>query len=133
MSQSCPRCGVEIPPESRFCKGCGHDLDAVHRSFVGRRGVLDTHVISLVLFGVAVLFLFFSLAFLLPGPEFWPASVFLFVVAVLLLVVRYLMIRAHRKQVMISYERATAKVKCRYCGTLNDQKESRCISCGAPI
>lgn len=41
--------------------------------------------------------------------------------------------RELEKQEIVNAVKSTIKVRCRYCGTLNEENEEKCDSCGAPL
>jgi len=56
-------------------------------------------------------------------------------VGVVLMLAGYRMIRVSKRERMAMAEKKATKIKlkCRYCGSLNDEHAERCESCGAGL
>jgi hypothetical protein len=84
-ADTCPSCGVELPPNARFCPGCGAQVDAgpvpmsLQRSEPTWFGVTPPHLL------LAIAAITFVAALILFAIGHWPYGLILFGVATLLL------------------------------------------------
>jgi len=86
---------------------------------------------AMLCMGLAFMMFFFSLAPFFMG--IWIAGIGMLGVGVVLMVAGYFMIRSSKKDHLAILERKAVKVRCRYCGSLNDESSNRCHSCGASL
>jgi len=86
---------------------------------------------AMMCMGFAFMMFFFSLAPFFMG--IWIAGVAMLGVGVVLMLAGYRMIRVSKREHMAMLERKAVKVKCRYCGSLNEEHAQRCHSCGASL
>lgn len=92
----------------------------------------DSHeVFAMMCMAFAFMMFFFSLAPFFMG--IWVAGVAMLAVGVVLMLAGYRMIRVSKKEHVEMLLRKDVKVKCRYCGSLNDEAARRCHSCGASL
>lgn len=63
----------------------------------------------------------------------WIGVVVMAGIGLVLVIVGFLIYRSSKKQAEKVREEALVKIKCRYCGMLNDKEASRCDSCGATL
>jgi hypothetical protein len=54
-------------------------------------------------------------------------------IGLVLVTVGYSMLRSNKKEIEEQQEKMAAKIKCRYCGSLNDQIARKCDACGASL
>lgn len=129
----CPSCSSDIPDESRFCLKCGKDTSAPQARPVADQAPEDdgSEMFAMMCMAFAFMMFFFSLAPFFMG--IWVAGVGMLCVGVVLMVAGYLMIRASRRDRLAMMERSSVRVRCRYCGSLNEEREERCDSCGASL
>jgi len=86
---------------------------------------------AMMAMGIAFMMFFFSLAPFFMG--IWIAGVAMLGVGVVLMLAGYHMIRSSRRDRVELIQHKAVRVRCRYCGTLNDERAQRCISCGASL
>ena len=91
----------------------------------------DPNGYSMLLFGLAFMVIFFSIAPLFLG--LWLGAAMMMAVGVILVALGYAMLQSSKKAIARRLEESEAKIKCRYCGTLNDQQAERCDACGAAL
>jgi hypothetical protein len=127
----CANCGAEIPDVSRFCLSCGKELPPPKRTTAPPSANPDPNGYSMLLFGLAFMMFFFALAPMFLG--LWIGAGLMMVVGLVLVLIGYMMLRANRIEIEEERKEAMIKVKCRYCGMLNDKDEERCASCGATL
>ena len=127
----CTNCGAEIPDASSFCMKCGKELAQPQaRSSEG----FDTSIYPMMLFGLAFMMFFFSLVPMFM--ELWEGAVLMDGVGILLVVVgliAFVLGRREAKEAREETAKSLVKVKCRYCGSLNEQDAEKCQSCGATL
>jgi uncharacterized membrane protein YvbJ len=123
----CPSCGSDIPDESRFCLKCGKDL-APAAQLPKDDG---SEMFAMMCMGIAFMMFFFSMAPFFMG--IWIAGVAMLGVGVVLMFAGYKMIRASRRDHVAVVQRKFVRVRCRYCGSLNEEQDDRCESCGASL
>jgi hypothetical protein len=85
----------------------------------------------MLLFGLAFMMFFFALAPMFLG--LWIGACLMMAVGLVLILVGYMMLRANKLEIDEVRKEAIVKVKCRYCGMLNDTDDDRCASCGATL
>ncbi len=132
----CRSCGAEIPDVSRFCLSCGSAVPPPmtvpeQMQIEETSSDPDPQGYSMLLFGLAFMMFFFSLAPLFLG--LWIGAAMMMIVGVVLVAVGYHMLRSNKAELERKHEEAEAKIKCRYCGSLNDQRALKCDSCGAAL
>ncbi len=136
----CQNCGADIPDVSRFCLSCGKEIPPPMVVPVqGQQSPEpqapepdpDPNGYSMLLFGLSFMMFFFALAPLFLG--LWIGAAMMMGVGLVLVAVGYNMLRSNRREIAKKQELASAKIKCRYCGTLNDQQAQRCDACGAGL
>lgn len=137
MPLKCDGCGKDLPDDAKFCLDCG-------RSVAGDvpKGPtyedLDPNGFGMLLIGLSFMVFFFSIMPMIFG--IWWGVAAMWGAGVIMLVVRYLSLKEHKKdwekrqqRVEMKKEKEEAKIRCRYCGTLNEQKETNCKACGASL
>lgn len=127
----CLNCGAEIPEVSRFCLSCGKEIPAPKQVSVQQKVDPDPEGYSMLLFGLAFMMFFFALAPILLG--LWIGAALMMAVGLVLVTIGYSMLKSNKKEIEKKQEEAAIKIKCRYCGMLNDQEANRCDSCGATL
>jgi Flp pilus assembly protein TadB len=145
----CPFCSAENSDEAQFCSSCGKiiatkTVPVMPTSSSG----MDVESQSFILLSFAIFVFMFAFMIGIVGvvaePGFLIAALILSAIGVLLLAVRYLIVRSFERKVEklqaefkaeLEKKRQTAliKVKCHYCGGLNSQTDERCGFCGAPL
>ncbi len=123
----CPACGSGIPEDSRFCLKCGKDLSP--RAQLPKDE--GPELFALMCMGIAFMMFFFSLVPFLMG--IWIAGLAMITVGIVLMFAGYRMIRASRRDEVTIIQQRTVRIRCRYCGTLNEERAERCSSCGASL
>jgi len=139
----CTNCGTEIPEASRFCLSCGEEMPGAVRP--RKESESEFNLPSMMLFALAFMMFFFSLIpmFL----EYFDGMLFMDAVGVGIVVVAIVNLVLHRRHEEREAERmeraaermeraraeAMAKLKCRYCGALNERTAMKCESCGATL
>ena len=123
----CPSCSCSIPDESRFCLKCGKDLAPVANPSKDD----GSELFAMMCMGIAFMMFFFSMAPFFMG--IWIAGVAMLGVGVVLMFAGYRMIRASRRDQVAAVQRRNVRVRCRYCGTLNEEHDDKCDSCGAGL
>ncbi len=123
----CPACGSGIPENSRFCLKCGKDLSP--RTQLPKDD--GPELFAMMCMGIAFMMFFFSLAPFLMG--IWIAGLAMIAVGIVLMFAGYRMIRASRRDQVTIIQQSTVRIRCRYCGTLNEERAERCSSCGASL
>jgi hypothetical protein len=139
----CPHCGDKIhdPGLDRFCPSCGKEIP--HRSPEEKAIVRDRNASGILLL-VSLILIMLGFSFVLPDviihwidPEiqtmYWPYSLIVLIVGVLLLVIRHPFAKRSRKHTAVILEQVQAKWSCSYCGGDNVPGSVKCSSCGAPI
>jgi len=137
MPVKCEGCSTELPDDAKFCLSCG-------RSITGEapKGPtyedLDPNGFGMLLIGLSFMVFFFSIMPMIFG--IWWGVATMWVAGSLMIVVRYFSIREHKREwekrqqkIEEKKEKEEAKIRCHYCGTLNEQKETKCGSCGASL
>lgn len=130
----CPSCSSEIPEESKFCLSCGKPVAQAQPPVQQPPEDDDgSEVFAMMCMAFAFMVFFFSLVPFFLG--IWYAGLAMLGVGVVLMLAGYRMIRVSKKErIQLVEKKATrVKLKCRYCGTLNDEDEQRCSSCGASL
>jgi len=91
----------------------------------------DPNGFAMLFFGLAFMIFFFSIVPIVLG--LWIGAIVMAVVGLALVGIGLHMIRTNKRAIETAKQEAMAKIKCRYCGSLNDQKMERCSSCGADL
>ena len=139
----CTNCGVEIPESSRFCLKCGEEIRDGERPSKSREH--EFNLPSMMLFALAFMMFFFSILPMFLG--YIEGMLFMDAVGVGILVVAlvnlWLSRRHEEREAELedkaeerrqkAREQAMAKIKCRYCGALNERTALKCESCGATL
>jgi hypothetical protein len=139
----CNNCGTELPEASRFCLRCGKETvwEAPSKEDDGS----NFNIFSIMLFALAFMLFFFSMI-----PMFldsWEGAVLMDSVGVVVVIIAFINLWSTRRQAERAAERreqaaermlkaqqeAMAKLKCRYCGALNDHSALKCETCGATL
>ena len=81
--------------------------------------------------GIAFMMFFFSLVPFFLG--IWYAGLAMIGAGIVLMFAGYRMIRASRRDQVTVIQHRAVRVRCRYCGTLNEERAERCVSCGASL
>ena len=123
----CPSCGYDIPEGSRFCLKCGKGLGAEAQPQEDD----SSEMFAMLCMAFAFMMFFFSLAPFFLG--IWVAGVAMLAVGVVLMLAGYRMIRTSRKERAEAVQRSNVRIRCTYCGTLNEESDERCDSCGASL
>lgn len=131
----CTGCGAEIPEVSRFCLGCGKAVPPPKQFIEPSKDETEMNLPSIMLFMFAFMIFFFSLVPIFLGS--WIGAAIMGGIGLILVLAGYGMWRSNKKQAQRvqekAEEKASIKIKCRYCGSLNEQDSLRCISCGATL
>jgi len=131
----CTGCGAEIPEVSRFCLGCGKAVPPPKQFVEQPKDETEANLPSILLFMFAFMIFFFSLVPMFLGS--WIGAAIMGGIGLILVLAGYGMWRSNKKQVQRAQEKAeekaSIKIKCRYCGSLNEPDSLRCISCGATL
>lgn len=130
----CPACSSEIPDESKFCLSCGKAIGPPQVQQQAPPEEDDgSEVFAMMAMAFAFMLFFFSLVPFFLG--IWYAGLAMLGVGAALIFAGYRMIRVSKKERIVMQEAKATKVKlkCRYCGTLNDEDEEKCSSCGASL
>jgi len=116
-----------------FCLRCGNPTAPPRKQVTVSAEADDggSEMFAMLCMGLAFMMFFFSLAPFFMG--IWIAGVGMLVVGVVLMVAGYSMIRSSKKDHLAILERKAVKVRCRYCGSLNNESSNRCHSCGASL
>lgn len=139
----CLNCGAEIPDASRYCLSCGMEVPG--KAIPQHVPDPERNMNSFVLFALAFAMFFFSLVPMILGSM--DGALLLIAAGIVLAVIALLNINASRKhaekvaeQLEKTAERmqkaaaeANARLKCRYCGALNDRNAPRCVNCGGTL
>lgn len=140
----CPNCGADIPDDSRFCLGCGKEMPG---KSLPEQAPEDSEpsVSSMMLFALSFMIFFFAIVPIILGS--WEGGCLMIAAGVVLVIIAFLNLNASRKhaekiaeqreraaeRMQRAAELANVKIKCRYCGALNDRSALKCESCGATL
>ena len=145
----CPFCSAENPDEAQFCVSCGKIVATVTVPVMPTSSSgIDVESQSFILLGFSMFV--FMFAFMMgivgavAGSGFWIVAIILSALGILLLAIRFLIVRSFERKVEKLQAEFKAemekkrqmellKVKCRYCGGLNAPTEERCAFCSAPL
>jgi len=139
----CANCGTELPEDSRFCLRCGNEVPGAEQPAEAEDS--EFSVSSMMLFAIAFIMFFFSLV-----PMFldsWEGMLLMDAIGVVVIIVAFLNLWASRKheerlaeqrektaeRLQKAREASMVKIKCRYCGALNERTALKCESCGATL
>jgi Flp pilus assembly protein TadB len=145
----CPFCSAENSDEAQFCSSCSKiiatkTVPVLPTSSSG----MDVESQSFILLSFSIFVFMFAFMMGIVGavadPGFLIAALILSAIGVLLLAVRYLIVRSFERKVEKLQAEFKAelekrrqmeltKVKCHYCGGLNSPTDERCGFCGAPL
>lgn len=133
----CPVCQKDLPEDAKYCLSCGQEVNPLMAKAMPTT-VLGPEATDAMLLGFGMMALMFGFLLILPAALIsdhflWELPVGVSAIGVLLLVVRHFMIKSRVKTIEKKIEEKEAKVRCRYCGSLNEQKAQKCIGCGAPM
>ena len=127
----CANCGAEIPDVARFCMSCGKDVPPPKQFTPQSQDDTEVNLPSILLFMFAFMVFFFALVPMFLGS--WIGAAIMGGIGLVLVLAGYGMWRSNKRQVERAKEKAAIKIKCRYCGSLNEPEALRCISCGATL
>ncbi|MCU0859975.1 MAG: zinc ribbon domain-containing protein [Thermoplasmata archaeon] len=127
----CPKCSAEIPDVSRFCLSCGNPVPPPATVAVQEPADPDPNGFAMLFFGLSFMMFFFSLVPMFLG--LWVGMLIMVGVGMALVGIGVHMIRSNKRAIETAKQEAAIRVKCRYCGSLNDPKAERCASCGATL
>lgn len=131
-SLKCTGCGADIPDVSRFCLSCGKAVPPPTSVPVQQAEEEDEpNFFAILLLLLAFMVFFFALVPMFLG--LWIGVGIMAGVGMLMVGAGLYMIRSHKREVKEAAEKASVKIKCRYCGSLNPQDAQRCMSCGATL
>jgi len=86
---------------------------------------------------ISIMCLFFGFFLLIPGYFIGWGMVIpalgMIICGIALLIARYYIIRRYAKRVEEFRKKAAIRVRCRYCGALNQDTARRCDTCGATL
>jgi predicted nucleic acid-binding Zn ribbon protein len=139
----CVNCGTEIPEASRFCLSCGEEVPGAVQPRKDKDS--EFNLPSMMLFALAFMMFFFSMVPMFLG--YMEGMLLMDGVGVGIVVVALINLWLSRRHEEREAERremaaermekaraeAMAKLKCRYCGALNDRSAMRCEACGATL
>ena len=120
-----------MPDVSRYCLSCGKEIPPPKMAAAPQQQDPDPTGYAMMCFGLAFMMFFFALVPMFLG--LWLGVIIMTAVGVLLVLVGYSIIRSGKKQVERIQEKAAIKLKCHYCGSLNEQSAIRCEACGATL
>jgi len=126
----CPNCGADIPDISRFCLSCGKEVPPP-KQIPAPEDDSDSLGIAMLLIALSFMMFFFMLVPIFLG--LWIGAGLMAGIGCVLVFAGVYVFRSNKKHFEEVQERRNAKVKCRYCGSLNDQTASKCDSCGATL
>ncbi|MBE0518388.1 MAG: zinc ribbon domain-containing protein [Thermoplasmata archaeon] len=127
----CPHCSADIPEVSRFCLSCGKIIQSPTGVVTGQTDDTDDSFLPMMLFGLAFMMLFFALAPMFMG--LWIGALLMVVAGLAMVGAGVYLTRTNKKHEERYHQQINAKLKCRYCGTLNEQTDLKCVSCGATL
>ncbi len=135
VRMKCANCGAEIPDVARFCMSCGKDVPPPKQFTNETKDETEVNFPSIMLFMFAFMIFFFALVPIFLGS--WIGAAIMGGIGLILVLAGYGMWRSNKKQAVRAQEKAeekaAIKIKCRYCGSLNEQNALRCMSCGATL
>ena len=137
----CVNCGTELPEASQFCFKCGFEMQAEP----AESGGSDFNVSSMMLFALAFILFFFSIVPMFLGS--WDGMLLMIaggVVVVVVAIVNLWASNRHEEREAEIRDRAAERrekaraeamirIRCRYCGALNERTALKCESCGATL
>ncbi len=126
----CPNCGADIPDISRFCLSCGKEVPPP-KQLPADDDDSDSLGITMLLVALSFMMFFFMLVPIILG--LWIGAGLMAGIGCALVLAGVYVFRSNKKHVERMQERRNAKVKCRYCGSLNEQTALKCDSCGATL
>ena len=127
----CQNCGAEVPEVSRFCLSCGREIPPPQKVEVPEQHDPDPSGHAMLCFALSFMLFFFALVPILLG--LWIGALMMFSVGIIPLIIGFLIIRSGKRPVEKIEEKPVVKLKCHYCGSLNDQSSLRCEACGATL
>lgn len=138
MSMKCKHCGAELPEEAKFCLSCGRSVDLLVIEPVKPPSGSDTDTRAVILLAFGIFTMMIGVMMIMPvlligGSHIWLLAALPFAVGAVLLAIRYHVLRSYAEKVEELREEVSAKVRCRYCGSLNDQTARKCETCGATL
>lgn len=126
----CPNCGADIPDISRFCLSCGGEVPPP-RQLPTQEDDSDSLGIAMLLVALSFMIFFFMLVPIFLG--LWIGAGLMACIGCVLVFAGVYVFRSNKKHMEKMHERKNAKIKCRYCGSLNEQTALKCDSCGATL
>jgi len=127
----CPHCDAEIPDVSRFCLSCGKEVPPPKEIPAQAQSDPNPSAHAMILFALSFMVFFFMLVPMFLGMLLGAAL--MAGIGCVMVVAGALVLRSNRKHIEKAEEEKAIKVKCRYCGSLNDQHALKCYSCGATL
>lgn len=145
----CPFCSAENADDAQFCSACGKIIATKTVPVIpSESDGIDSESKSFILLSFAIFLFMFAFMMGIVGAVaesgFLIAAAILSALGILLLAVRYLVLRSYERKVERIESEFKAelekkrqmemvKVKCKYCGGLNSPSDERCGFCGAPL
>lgn len=126
----CPNCGADIPDISRFCLSCGKEVPPPKQLPI-QEDDSDSLGIAMLLVALSFMIFFFMIVPIFLG--LWIGAGLMAGIGCVLVVAGVYVFRSNKKHVEKMRELKNAKIKCRYCGSLNEQTALKCDSCGATL
>jgi len=138
MSVKCKHCDAELPDEAKFCLSCGRSVDMLVLEPVKPPSGSDTDTRAVILLAFGIFTMMIGVMMIMPvlligGSHLWLLAALPFAVGASLLAIRYYVLHSYAHKVENLREEVSAKVRCRYCGSLNAQAARKCESCGATL
>lgn len=137
MPVKCEGCGMDLPDDAKFCLSCGRSIAGDVPAGPNYED-LDPNGFGMLLVGLSFMVFFFSIIPMIFG--IWWGVAIMWGGGGLMIVARHFTIKSNKKdwekrqqRMEEKKEKAEAKIRCRYCGSLNEQKETKCGACGASL
>lgn len=127
----CPNCDAEIPDVSRFCLSRGREIPPPKSIHARDEANPDPQGHAMLLMMLSFMVFFFMLVPILLG--LWIGAGLMAGIGCVLVFAGVYLIKSNKAQIERAREEKAAKIKCRYCGSLNEQDSLRCESCGATL
>ena len=127
----CENCGAEVPEVSRFCLSCGKEIPPPKKVESPQQQDPDPNGYAMICFALSFMMFFFALVPIVLG--LWIGAVIMAAAGIVLVLVGFLIFRTGKKHIEKMEDEPVVKLKCRYCGSLNDEAALRCEACGATL